>query len=420
MVASARSAYHHYYMGCMADAFGGADTRPAARLRAQAAGADAGQDFGRRFVVHAGDTCDFAPGKIGVCSESPSRGARGSPPATCARLFTESPRPVLRPRRRALLPLFSRPARSKSRLQTAIALCTACYVFSGPGPTTRRSAMTCQIAKRSYSTATCSVRSRYGLLDRLAKSAANAGRGLRRGRGRETARALETASGTSTGSSGSSGSTTGNRLVGSTTTATGSVGERPPRRAESTSGCGQRRFRNHQAGRASGAAATSGSASGAASGSASGASSGAATAGPSFAEDVYSDLGLCTVCLPCHAPSERAAATSNGKLDLVDLGATRTRQSRRRQGRWQPPAARPALRASWPGAPRQASSTISSTPRRRPAPRLRAATACQKLERRCRRPISWWSRCGLIAAPRPKGRAFKRRSKPARAPHYAG
>jgi hypothetical protein len=116
-------------------------------------------------------------------------------------------------------------------------------------------------------------------------------------------------SGTSTGSSGSAAAGSG------TTPTSGSSGSATSGSASGTASGASTASGSSTAG-SSGSSATgsaSGAASGAASGSASGASSGATTP-PSFAT-LYSDLGLCTVCLPCHTPPGGVGYTG-GKLDL--------------------------------------------------------------------------------------------------------
>lgn len=128
--------------------------------------------------------------------------------------------------------------------------------------------------------------------------------------------------------SGTTGETSG---TGSGSTVSGSSGSTAPSGTSPTSGSsGTSAASGATSGTSTGTsgATTSGTASGssgsstgattgASTGSASGSGSGAsgATAGPSFANDVYNNLGLCTTCLPCHSPPN-GGGYKNGKLDL--------------------------------------------------------------------------------------------------------
>jgi hypothetical protein len=116
-----------------------------------------------------------------------------------------------------------------------------------------------------------------------------------------------TASGTSTGSSGSASTTGEGSGTAPTSGSSGSVA------SGSTSGTASGASTASGSSTAGSGSSATGSASGATSGSTSGASSGATTP-PSFAT-LYSDLGLCTVCLPCHAPPSGDGYV-DGKLDL--------------------------------------------------------------------------------------------------------
>jgi hypothetical protein len=123
------------------------------------------------------------------------------------------------------------------------------------------------------------------------------------GAGSGTAAGTGAGSGTAAGTGAGSGTAAGTGAGSGTAAGTG-AGSGTAAGTGATSGTGS--------GSTSGA---TGSASGTAGGSGSGAASGSAGTPLSFALDVYSDLGLCTTCLPCHAPPN-GNGYATGKLDL--------------------------------------------------------------------------------------------------------